>query len=159
PTSPEGAKLPADFEARAQAYLAELEQRVARVMVSLATPDTSVRVDGHGFEPLRRDEVRGVLIASMDDAPAVSPPQRFELWLDPGAHLFVVSRPGHPEVVETHVVAAGASATLGLPSADDRSLPKRATTAHPKHAGNPATTRPDRTWAFVAFGVGAAGFV
>ena len=162
---PDGAKLSADLESQAKAYLAEIEQRVARVSVTLTSGDVTVRVDGHGLERLNPTADRAVWVVAGDDAQATAPlPAMFDLWVDPGSHVFVASRPGQPDAVVTRPFSAGATERLGLPPPVPAAPPPAAATSAPPEplagdTGLSVSPKPNRTWAFVAFGAGAAGLV
>src|SRR5439155_897636 len=91
-----GTALSADVATDAKKYLAEIDERIARVAVSLAPADAAVSVDGRPLEMVAADRTTPVLAAGTRDlgpgeVPAAT---QFELLVDPGAHVFTVSRPG-----------------------------------------------------------------
>lgn len=156
--TPGGPKLPAELETQARGYLVETEQRVARISVAFVAPNMAMRVDGHPLEPLRATGDRAVLIVAAEDAPVAAPsPSTFDLWLDPGTHVFVVSRPGSDNVVESHTFRAGESAALRFPT--EPSATPAPSTVSPSAEAPQASHGPNRTAAIVAFSVGGAGLV
>ncbi len=145
--------LPADLLASTRQYLQEIESRVARVRVRLAPRDAAVLVDGRPLERVRANEAPLYFAGTREPGPAESPARReFELWVDPGPHVFVVSVPSAPEQVLTQRFRPAARVTLELRVRStggvrrEQSRPER-----PAH--------PSRTWSTVAFGVGAAGLL
>jgi hypothetical protein len=156
--TPGGPKLPAELETQARGYLVETEQRVARISVAFVAPNMAMRVDGHPLEPLRATGDRAVLIVAAEDAPVAAPsPSTFDLWLDPGTHVFVVSRPGSDNVVESHAFRAGESAALRFPT--EPSATPAPSTVSPSAEAPQVSHGPNRTAAIVAFSVGGAALV
>jgi hypothetical protein len=152
-TGSPGVMLPAGYQTQARAYLAELKQRVAHASVTLGAPQVTVRVDGHFVAVLGHEGDRDAYFASASESEPRPLPRTFDLWLDPGSHVFIVSQRGFQDVTELHAFAPGGTQPLffaeqapGAPSRDER----------PRTAG---PSKPDRTWAIVSLGVGAAGFV
>ncbi|MBE7482357.1 MAG: hypothetical protein HS104_20550 [Polyangiaceae bacterium] len=138
-------ELTPSLETQAKAYLSEAEQKLARVSLSLDDRALAVSVDGRPLE-LDRTAPRPVLVAGVrEPGPGEAlPATEVELVIDPGAHVFVITK-------------ADASRVLNLqvePGATDRIElclgPKPA-----RAAAQP--DRPDATWPILAFGVGAAG--
>lgn len=84
----------------ARRYLAEAESLLVRVDVTLEPESASLSVDGG---PLEADpSAPGRFLAGLShDASRIASPQRrtFQLWLDPGSHIFRANRPGHTEAV------------------------------------------------------------
>jgi tetratricopeptide (TPR) repeat protein len=152
--------LPDDLFALAKAYLGEVEHRMARVAVRITVPDAALSVDG---APLELESAPGaarlVLAAgTRDDRGGEAPTApSFDLLIDPGRHVFVLSRPSAPDIVVSESFEAGTSRELVLgPSPEPPSKPEQ----------KPLTLRappPDHgtshTAAWVAFGVGGAGLV
>jgi hypothetical protein len=155
--SPTDPALPHDLEAQARSYVAEAEQQLARVRITFGRQDMLLRVDGHTLEPLTTNHA--VLVVSSGEATPATLPSTFDLWLDPGTHIFVASTPGSPDAVENHAFAPGASAALRFPSASTGSAASLA----PTRGGAPSAAAPadawNPNWAIVAYGVGAAGLV
>jgi hypothetical protein len=157
-TSPTAPRLTADLEAQARSFVAETEQRLARVRITLARPNVSIRVDGHTLQPLSTNHA--VLIVSSGEETPAPLAATFDLWLDPGSHIFVASSPGAADAVENHAFPAGASAALRLPSAAGGP----AASAGPASGGAPPDSvgqgkKWNPTWSIVAYSVGAAGLI
>jgi hypothetical protein len=155
PLSPERTKL-------AESYLAEVSPHLVRLTITPADRDLTLRVDGLPIEPLRQAGDRVVFAVATGERPDASPlPDAFELWLDPGTHLFLVTRKDGGRAVEAHTFAPGATATLRVAAPSPKSAPTPPANPEPapRVSTAPVADSPDRTWAFVAFGVGAAGLV
>jgi hypothetical protein len=150
-----GGNLSDDLLREAQSYLAETDRRLVRAAVTLTPAGAAVSVDGRPLEIVERAKGRPLLVAGTRDAgrPEAAPAASFELLLDPGRHLFVVSAPGAPDTIIEKEFAAGSVTALELTS---RQTPAK-TQASQSVALSPAG--PDRTWTIIAYGVGAAGFV
>jgi hypothetical protein len=118
-----------------------LEKHVARVVVRLgpdAPPGSTVERDGAPVEAASLGTV---------------------VRLDPGEHTFVVRAPGRPDARTALRFADGESKEVQLAPGAVAAPP---VAAAPSHAVAPSSWRPpapDRTAAFVAFGVGGAGLV
>lgn len=84
----------------ARRYVKEAESLLVRVDVTLEPESASLSVDGGPLEP---DAVMpGRFLAGLNrDATRVGSPHRqeFQIWLDPGPHIFRANRPGHAEAV------------------------------------------------------------
>jgi hypothetical protein len=156
-STPDAPALPSDLVVEAQGYLAEAERRVARVNVTLPAPGLTIRVDGLPVSPMAGAKPTIFVVAANDGASAVRLPGTFELWLDAGAHVFILTIADGTNLVESRTLEAGASAAMKF-------VP-----AHPALSAAPAARRseaasvqrrgPNHTPALIAFGVGAAGFV
>ena len=143
--------MPEAMRAHAQNHLAEAERRVARVVVTVERAGT-IAVDGRPLEPA--GEVGGmplVLAGTRDHGRAEPPPARtFELWIDPGRHLVVLSRAGGPDTVTTHDFTAGSTTALRLEGA-------AAPESHTAPADAPGPYISESTWPIVLFGAGGVG--
>ena len=144
-----GGVLTDELFAQTKSYLAEIERRVARAMVSVSAGAT-LTVDGHRIEKAGTSSPKAVYIAAISESATAAPSGVFELLLDPGRHIFVVARPGSPDKVVTETFQPGERRRLELSLGDASALPAPA----------PAASSPagrDYTWPIVAYGVGAAG--
>jgi hypothetical protein len=137
--------LPGDTAAQARAFLSEAEGRIVRVSVSLPAAVLSLRVDGAALRPLRDDPRQSVYVVRGQESPAAALPSHLELWLDPGPHVFVLTHGGGARAVENVTFPAGAHESLVFEAP-----------AAPA-AGDPGPRSPDRTAAWISFGVAAAG--
>jgi hypothetical protein len=84
--------------------------------------------------------------------------------VDPGQHAIIVGNPDGKDAIERPMLAAGSTTVLEFPltkpePAAPAPAPVALTTAPPPPAGETEGAGPDRTWAYVAFGVGAAGLI
>jgi hypothetical protein len=140
-------ELPAELVSAAQAYL-------GRVRVTI-TPG-AVAVDGRPLELAANEGPRPVLLAGTRAVgqPEVPPSFTFEVLLDPGTHVFVLSVSGRPDVVANETLAPGSqiSLELHLPEATEGAKP-----VGQSDAGASPADKPNRVPAFVAFGIGAGG--
>lgn len=111
-------ELPAALVKEAEAFLGEIEQLMARAQVTVAPADATIAVDG---QPLARDEradssgrirtIAGIL----PPGPGTQlPASSFEVALDPGPHVFLITRKGFANVVVNRSFAAGSSEVLDL---------------------------------------------
>jgi hypothetical protein len=154
PAEPEGPSLPPELSAEARKYLEEVKARIARVAITVDREDVTLRVDGHPLDAARPAKGEGPYLVAEEDVAEAPPRSRsFELWLDPGEHVFVVWRDGGVRNVENHTFTEGARVTLPLAS--------EGAAAHPQP---PAPTprvvheeaRVDRTAAWITLGIGGA---
>lgn len=113
-----GRELPKSFAEDAKRWIAEIDGMLVRASVTLSPADASLLVDG---APLTRGD-GGVLVAGLasSDAAVKAPGARFTVLLDPGDHLFAVSRAGYGGAVVRKSMAAGSTPELKL---DLESLP------------------------------------
>jgi hypothetical protein len=159
---PAGARAPAlppELARDAETYLEEVRRRVVRVTVTLASANTTIRVDGR--ELLRMSPAGGgtvYVVGESDAATSGLGPGSIELWLDPGAHVFVLTGAADARTVESRSFLGGERATLvlSLPPAPPTTAPKREEPAPPR--AKPPGSR-DLTAAYIAFGIGGVGLV
>jgi hypothetical protein len=141
--------LPSDLLALAKGYLPEVERRLAHAFVQAELDGATISVDSR---PLERDSAPSaalVLVAgTRDDRGSEAPPaSSFELLLDPGRHLIVLSRPSAPDKVISETFDAGSQRSLML-----RDTPGAGVATPP-----PSSNK--ETWTYVAYGVAGAGLV
>jgi hypothetical protein len=148
-------ELPADLVSAAQTYLSELDQQIARVTVTI-TPG-AVAVDGRPLELAESDGPRPVLLAGTRSVgqPEVPPAFTFEVLVDPGAHVFVLSVKGGADVATNQTFAPASQITLELRVPETIESPKAP--AAPTEAEERRSEKPNRVPAFVVLGIGAAG--
>lgn len=105
-----------DREEAARELLRRVEGRLARVQVTITPVDATLEVDGRPLEVEVVPGQRPRFIAGTlkPGAGRVPPTSRFEVLLDPGHHVFILSRQGRSSLVLRREVAAGASARLDL---------------------------------------------
>jgi hypothetical protein len=111
-----GHVLPESARNDARGLLAEIERIMPRVAVKLAPVDAALAVDGRPLERLAdaagaRVFVAGTRPAGRGEAPGVA---SFTVLLDPGAHVFTVSRAGYQDVVVNRSFPPGTKQALSL---------------------------------------------
>jgi hypothetical protein len=159
-----GGQLTPDLLEEAKSYLPEVERRLATAVVTLTPAQTAVAVDGRplevvsGAEDQSADHNPGgrlVLAAGTRDPgrPEVPPAATFDLLLDPGRHVFVLSRPAAADVVVEKNFEVGVTQPLALTS-EERAKPAAPAPAPPTAT---AVEGPDYTWPILAYGLGASG--
>jgi hypothetical protein len=150
---PHGAReLPEDLAIAAQQYLVELEARVARATIAVAPEGTAILVDGRPLEPTGAASWAGTREPGPAEATPASP---FEVELDPGAHVFVVSKDGYGNAVTTRTFEPGTNAKLVI----ELAAPRPADAPAPLAVRDEATRlrAPSRVPVYVALGVAGAG--
>jgi tetratricopeptide (TPR) repeat protein len=146
--------LPPDIAAQARAFLSEAEGRIVRVSVSLPAAGLALRVDGAPVGPLRGDARQAVFLVRGQAETAVTLPSVLELWLDPGPHVFVLTHASGARAVENRSFAAGGHDVLRFEAPESAVRPAASTRVlQPKETA----AAPDRTAAWISFGVAAAG--
>jgi hypothetical protein len=153
-----GTALSPDVVSDAKKYLAEMDKRVSRATVKLEPADASIAVDGRPLEVVAGDRTPPVLSAGTRDLGPGEVPQSatFELLIDPGSHVFTVSRPGSSDLVVAKSFTAGTATQLDL-----KLVVKAAPVeeSHPSPAQPPPgrEARASRLPGYLVLGVGAAG--
>jgi hypothetical protein len=153
--TPDAPALPPDLVVEAQGYLGEAERRVARVKVTLPDPDLTMRVDGLPVSPMSVANAAIFVVAADDGASRAPLPRAFDLWLDPGTHVFILTFADGTKAVENRTLAAGASVAMELAPV----RPGPPASGGSEAAGPSHRVGPNHTPALVAFSVGAAGLV
>ncbi len=155
-----GAELPERLATAARTYLAELEGRVARAVVTVTPEGASIRVDGR---PLERGPAAGPRPVFWAGTRDIGPGEAveaaaFELEVDPGAHVVVVSKEGFADQVTTRDFEPGSPVDLvvTLPA-----LPTRGPAPQPLAANDQGAKAPGASRAplYLALGVGGAGLM
>ena len=159
-----GAELGDDMATAAKTYLAELEKQIARAVVSVSPDGTSLSVDGRPLERAPDDGPRPVFWAGTRELGPGEPAaaSTFELQLDPGAHVFVVSKAGYSDNVTTRSFEPGSAVDLAfqlspLPVASSAPTAGAPAGGNGEAATSPGARAGSRVPIFIAFGVGAAG--
>ena len=111
-----GGALPETLAAESRGYLAEIEQRLVRAVITLTRRGAALAVDGRPLEAAGGSESRPTLVAgTRDPGPAeIVSAVSFDLLLDPGTHVFIVSVSGAPDAVMTRDFLPGAALALAL---------------------------------------------
>lgn len=104
-------------------FLGEIEGLIASVDVSLSPADAAVAVDGAPLEASAagtpaasagKDATPTLLVGTLPAGPGKPAAGKFRAIVDPGAHVFVVSREGFADAVKTITVRPGEKAKLDL---------------------------------------------
>jgi hypothetical protein len=108
-------ELAPSLREEANGFVDEYERTLARVSVTLQPADAGLAVDGRPLREHRHGD-RSVLEAGVE-APGIGrppPSSTFELELDPGTHVFTVSRSGYRDVVVARDFPGGRGPALDL---------------------------------------------
>jgi len=142
----QGDELPSSLAAEARGYLAEIDGRISRAVITLTRTGGSVSVDGRPLEATGgKPECPELVAGTREPGPAEPVTAKvFDLALDPGTHVVVVSAAGVPASVVTRDFAAGATVSFTI---------MLATVAPPKPVGF-STAR--RTGVIVSFALAGA---
>jgi hypothetical protein len=112
-----GADLPETTVDDVRRFQAEIDGLVARLDVTLDPADAAIAVDGAPLERrLAAPDGRPVLVAgTLAAGPGKAPPAaRFQLVLDPGSHVLLVTRDGFATAAQTEVTRPGEHRTLEI---------------------------------------------
>jgi hypothetical protein len=112
----QNAELPESVRSEAKGLVSEIDHIITHVHVTLAPEDASVAIDGR---PIERDSADGAplefVAGTLAPAPGAAPGAKsFDVIVNPGAHVFTVSRPGYQDVVVNKSFGPGAQAPLSL---------------------------------------------
>jgi hypothetical protein len=169
-----GVELPQEQATAAKTYLAELERLIARAVISVSPEGASIVVDGRPLERADANGPRPVVWAGTrapGEGEAV-PASTFELQIDPGAHVFVLSKAGYVEHVSTHEFQPGIVTNIELtlseaaPAAPKLAAPASTGGEEPEARPKPPNRReepevrpppPSRWPLYAAASVGVAG--
>lgn len=152
----DAANLPEDLRKSAEQYLSDAERSLAEVELSVTPPDSQVRIDGAPLEAIPGTEV--MLAHTLSTGPGEPVPKgRVRVQLDPGEHVIELDA-GRGYGAVRRSFAAGARASMLLTAPAPRA---KSDGAEPQRKGTaaPSLEAPSRVPAFIAFGVGAAGFL
>jgi hypothetical protein len=156
-----GGELPQEQAAAAKAYLAELDRLIARAVIHVSPEGTSIVVDGRPLERADASGPRPIAWAGTRAAGAAEPvpASTFELQLDPGAHVFVLSKAGYVDYASSHDFEPGVESNIELAlSAAAPDAPKLAARSANGGEEPEARRQPPSRWPFYAgASVGAAG--
>ena len=128
-------ELPADLVSAAQTYLAEADRRVARVVVTIASG--AVAVDRRPLESADGGGPHQVLVAGTraPGPPEVPPALTFEVEIDPGPHVFVLSSSGRPDVIANETPGPASLTSAFFPKANSPLTVPAARLAAPSRDG------------------------
>jgi hypothetical protein len=106
-------ELPASVAEEVRGFLKEYERILPRISITLEPADTMIAIDGR---PLQADAAREALVAGLaTPGPGKSVGRAaFTVELDPGAHVFALSRAGYADVVVSKQIAAASRTSVNL---------------------------------------------
>ena len=162
-----GERLPEDLAALARGYLVEVQQKLVRTVVLVESSDVAIAIDGRPLEvvPVAPGSRPLLIAGTLPAGPAQrAPSTTFDLLIDAGSHVVLVSIKGKPDAVLTRVFQQGSAETLRLPGAAAREPvpPPQEPKPEPKlqPAAPPSEEGPGLApWMWTAFGLGAVGIV
>lgn len=113
------ADLPESIVADIKRLQAEIDGLTATLDVTLDPVDAAIAVDGQPLEGAPpRQGVPTLIAGTLPAGPGKPPPAgSFRLVLDPGAHVFVITREGFADAVHVEAVRAGEQRALSLSAA------------------------------------------
>ncbi len=108
--------LPESSVVEARAFITEIDRVLARATVTLDPPEAAIAVDGRPIEirPPQGDVVTGAAGTLPPGPGQPAPGAKFTLVLDPGVHVFTLSRKGFTDAVVNRTLAPGATTSLEL---------------------------------------------
>ncbi len=97
------------------AILAELDGALARARIKLAPANAAIAIDGRPLELQSAGEVPVLVAGTEKKGRGKAPPKaRFDVLLDPGAHVITLSRSGYRDAVVNESFEPGQSRDLDL---------------------------------------------
>ncbi len=155
--------LPASNAGKATDHLRDIDRKLARASVTMMGPDALLAVDGKPLERADEGGGRPLMVAGTREPGAPEPPpaRSFDLLLDPGVHIFVVSRAGRPDVVTNAKLEPGSTTALELGAEAELPPPAGPTPLPPPEAPAPTPPKdrgpPTRAMGYTALGLGVGG--
>lgn len=107
-------ELPESLATAAKGYVAEIDRLVAHAKVTIAPSDARIAVDGAPLAPDPTDGNRLIAGLRPPGPGETAKSASFELIVDPGAHVFVLSRKGFTDIVLNRTLAPSSTTTLTL---------------------------------------------
>jgi hypothetical protein len=109
-------QLSENLTTQAKAFVAEIDALLVRVSIHLVPSAAAIAVDGRPLEPSVDAAGAPVMVAgTRPPGPgAAAPGKSFEVLLDPGAHVFTLTRKGFADVVVNRTFAPGSRHKLEL---------------------------------------------
>jgi hypothetical protein len=156
-----GPSLPANLAALARGYMAEIDQNLVRVPVTIGRDHLAVAVDGRPLEAAAGEQGSRPLLIAGTAPPGnatVPPAASFDLLIDAGPHLILLSVAGERQTFINYTAEKGGTSTLQL-TIDGAEAPQQAPApvpAQPADSGVEPSGQ-SRFWTWTALGVGAAG--
>lgn len=107
-----GTQLSESVNEEARGLVAELDRVLSRVRITLKPEASWVSVDGR---PLEATDDSALVAGTLPPAPGTPPPSdTFDVVLNPGVHVIVVSRHGYQDVIVNKAFAPGTAPPLVL---------------------------------------------
>jgi len=104
-----GTVLSASSLADANSYLAEIDSVIVRAKITIRPTDAAITVDGRPIEAIAEGDKQVFAAGIAPTGPGKTVPSTtFELVLDPGNHVFVLSRTGFSDAVVNRTLTGGA---------------------------------------------------
>ena len=111
-------ELPGTLAAEARGYIAEIDRLAARVRVTIDPADAAIAIDG---QPLVQDDsantkdgVRMIAGLAPPGPGKPAPSREFEVIMDPGTHVLMVSRRGFAGAVVNRTFPPGTSEVVSI---------------------------------------------
>lgn len=113
-----GGKLPEATVTEARGYVAEMDRVIATIALTVEPAGAAIAIDGRPLAPLPGTASDGTPRVAAGVAPpgpgATTPGPRFEVVLDPGAHVITLSRRGFADAVVNKSIGPGTATSLTL---------------------------------------------
>ena len=112
-SNPEQA-MPESLATQADGYVREIDQLIAEVTMSITPAGAILSVDGRPLESAPGPGAQPTLVAGTRDAGTgeVAPTGKFRILLDPGAHVFTLTRKGFAPAVINKTLSPGSKTDL-----------------------------------------------
>jgi hypothetical protein len=112
----ERAQLSSTLREDTEAILREIDGTLARARITLEPASAAITVDGRPLELYGKKDATPVLLAGTLPAGRgeKAPAKRFDVLLDPGSHVFTLTRTGYSDAVVPRTFAAGQTVDLDL---------------------------------------------
>src|SRR5262249_3116111 len=109
-------ELSEDLTTQAKAFVGEIDALLVRISIHLVPSTAAIAVDGRPLEPsVDAAGARRMAAGTRPPGPgAAAPGKSFEVLLDPGAHVFTLTRKGFANVVVNRSFAPGSRHSLEL---------------------------------------------
>jgi hypothetical protein len=110
------AELPEEAAADSGRYMSEIDRLVATLEVTLEPKEAAIAVDGQPIEVIDAAAAPPLAVAgTLSPGPGKKPPAAtFRLALDPGTHVFLLTRPGFADAVVRQTVRPGEATSVKL---------------------------------------------
>jgi hypothetical protein len=112
----DGQQLSKSLLVETEGYIGEIDRLLARVEVTLVPASAAIAVDGRPLLVVSKTGKTATTIAGVRDPGAgeAPPASKFTILLDPGSHVFSMSRKGFSDAVVQKTLAPGSTAPLDL---------------------------------------------